>query len=157
MSNESAEIAEQATNNKESVSKFSHTFRALKHKNYSLFFIGQIISLSGTWMQSIAQSWLVYRLTGSVVLLGLVGFASQIPVFFTRSDWRRDCRQIQSPTHSDNDAKHFDVVGFYFCNAHFNRIYRGLAFICFCVYYGHFQRFRYSDETSICRRYGRQR
>jgi MFS family permease len=56
-------------------------FRALRHRNYRLFFSGQIISLVGTWMQNIAQSWLVYRLTGSSLLLGLVGFAGQIPVF----------------------------------------------------------------------------
>src|SRR5690349_14664840 len=55
--------------------------RALKHRNYQLYFSGQLISLIGTWMQSVAQSWLVYRLTGSTVALGLVGFASQIPVF----------------------------------------------------------------------------
>lgn len=55
-------------------------FRALRHRNYRLFFCGQIISLIGTWMQSIAQSWLVYRLTGSSLLLGLVGFSGQIPV-----------------------------------------------------------------------------
>ena len=55
-------------------------FRALRHRNYRLFFCGQIISLIGTWMQSIAQAWLVYRLTRSPLLLGLVGFAGQIPV-----------------------------------------------------------------------------
>jgi MFS family permease len=55
-------------------------FRALGHRNYRLFFCGQLISLIGTWMQSIAQSWLVYRLTQSSLLLGLVGFAGQIPV-----------------------------------------------------------------------------
>jgi MFS family permease len=55
--------------------------RALKHRNFQLFFGGQLISLTGTWMQSVAQAWLVYRLTGSSVLLGLVGFSSQIPVF----------------------------------------------------------------------------
>ena len=60
-------------------------FRALRHRNYRLFFSGQIISLVGTWMQSVAQSWLVYRLTGSSLLLGLVGFASQIPVFLLGS------------------------------------------------------------------------
>ncbi|PYV63380.1 MAG: MFS transporter, partial [Acidobacteria bacterium] len=54
--------------------------RALKHRNFQLFFAGQLISLIGTWMQSIAQSWLVYRLTGSSLLLGSVGFASQFPV-----------------------------------------------------------------------------
>ena len=51
--------------------------RALAHRDFRLFFSGQLISLIGTWMQSVAQSWLVYRLTGSSVLLGLVGFAGQ--------------------------------------------------------------------------------
>jgi MFS family permease len=55
--------------------------RALRHRNFQLFFSGQLISLIGTWMQTVAQSWLVYRLTGSALLLGSVGFASQIPVF----------------------------------------------------------------------------
>jgi MFS family permease len=56
-------------------------FRALKHRNFRLFAAGQLISLTGSWMQTVAQSWLVYRLTGSSLLLGTVGFASQIPVF----------------------------------------------------------------------------
>lgn len=55
--------------------------RALRHRNYRLFFSGQSISLIGTWMTRIATSWLVYRLTGSALLLGLVGFAGQIPAF----------------------------------------------------------------------------
>ncbi len=55
--------------------------RALRHRNFQLFFGGQLISLVGTWMQTVAQSWLVYKLTGSGLLLGAVGFASQIPVF----------------------------------------------------------------------------
>lgn len=54
-------------------------FRALRHRNFRLFFIGQGISLVGTWMQIIAQSWLVYRLSGSVALLGTIGFASRLP------------------------------------------------------------------------------
>jgi MFS family permease len=54
--------------------------RALRHRNYRLFMGGQLISLIGTWMQTVAESWLVYRLTGSAVLLGVVGFASRIPV-----------------------------------------------------------------------------
>ena len=82
------------TSSNNSASKLPNTFRALKHKNFRLFFSGQFVSLVGTWMQSVAQSWLVYRLTGSVVLLGLVGFASQIPVFFARADWRIGRRQI---------------------------------------------------------------
>ena len=57
------------------------TLRALRHRNFQLFFSGQLISLCGTWMQTIAEAWLVYRLTGSSLLLGAVGFCSQIPVF----------------------------------------------------------------------------
>ena len=56
-------------------------FRSLRHRNFQLFFGGQLVSLVGTWMQTVAQSWLVYRLTGSATQLGIVGFASQIPVF----------------------------------------------------------------------------
>ncbi|OLN31114.1 putative transporter [Desulfovibrio sp. DV] len=55
--------------------------RSFRHRNFRLFFAGQFISLTGTWMQSVAVSWLVYRLTGSSMALGLVGFASHIPVF----------------------------------------------------------------------------
>ena len=62
-------------------SRWQVASRALRHRNFQLFFSGQLISLIGTWMQSVAQSWLVYRLTGSALLLGSVGFASQIPVF----------------------------------------------------------------------------
>jgi len=68
-----------------STSKLPAIFRAFKHRNFKLFFGGQIISLTGTWMQSVAQSWLVYRLTGSVALLGLIGFAGQFPVFLLTS------------------------------------------------------------------------
>ncbi|MCK9423607.1 MAG: MFS transporter [Bacteroidales bacterium] len=56
-------------------------FSSLRSRNYRIYFTGQGISLVGTWMQNIALSWLVYRLTGSVFLLGLVGFTSQIPTF----------------------------------------------------------------------------
>lgn len=59
--------------------------RALRHPNYRLFFAGQLVSLIGTWVQTIALSWLTYRLTGSAALLGLVGFATQIPVFLLSS------------------------------------------------------------------------
>ncbi len=64
-----------------STSRLATTWRALRHRNFQLFFAGQLISLIGTWMQNVAQAWLVYRLTGSSVLLGTVAFASQIPVF----------------------------------------------------------------------------
>jgi MFS family permease len=61
--------------------KWSTTLRALRHRNFQLFFGGQLISLIGTWMQSVAQAWLVYSMTKSALLLGSVGFASQLPVF----------------------------------------------------------------------------
>jgi MFS family permease len=66
-----------------SVSKpgISHAWRALRHRNFRLYFSGQTISLIGTWMTRLATSWLVYRLTGSALLLGVVGFAGQIPTF----------------------------------------------------------------------------
>ncbi len=56
------------------------TFRALRHRNYRLFFFGQMISLIGTWMQTIAQQWLVYRLTGSATMLGTISLAGLLPV-----------------------------------------------------------------------------
>lgn len=56
-------------------------FHALRYRNFRLFFAGQSVSLVGTWMQHIAMGWLVYRLTGSAFLLGVVGFSSQIPAF----------------------------------------------------------------------------
>src|SRR5438067_9031245 len=55
--------------------------RALRHRNYRLFFMGQGTSLIGTWLTRVATSWLVYRLTSSAMLLGLIGFAGQIPTF----------------------------------------------------------------------------
>ena len=61
--------------------KISIIFRSLRHRNYRLFFSGQSISLIGTWMQRIALPWVVYRMTGSEVLLGIVGFAGSIPSF----------------------------------------------------------------------------
>ncbi len=59
----------------------SHTWRALRHRNFRLFFGGQSISLIGTWMTRIATAWLVYRLTGSALLLGTVSFMGQFPTF----------------------------------------------------------------------------
>jgi MFS family permease len=65
-----------------SVLPISTRFRALQYRNFQLFFAGQLVSLIGTWMQSTAQLWLVYKLTRSVALLGVFGFASQIPILF---------------------------------------------------------------------------
>jgi MFS family permease len=63
-------------------SGFRFTFRSLKYRNYRLFFTGQSISLIGMWVQNVAMGWLVYRLTSSATLLGVVGFAETIPILF---------------------------------------------------------------------------
>src|SRR5687767_3253725 len=60
---------------------FSAIIRSLKHRNFRLFTVGQSISLIGTWMQQVAVGWLVYRMTNSALLLGLVSFAAQGPTF----------------------------------------------------------------------------
>lgn len=65
----------------EDTRRIPQMLRALRHRNFQLFFSGQLISLIGTWMDNIAEAWLVYRLTGSSLLLGTVAFAGQIPVF----------------------------------------------------------------------------
>lgn len=62
--------------------KIKLTFRALRHRNYKLFFSGQCISLTGTWIQQVAISWLVYSLTKSPLLMGVIMFASSIPSLF---------------------------------------------------------------------------
>jgi len=72
---------ESRASDKTKARRFGNVFRALRFRNYRLFFGGQLISLIGTWMQQIALTWLVYRLTNSAFLLGLVGFAGQLPMF----------------------------------------------------------------------------
>ena len=64
-----------------SPARLAFMLRALSHRNYRLFFLGQGTSLVGTWVTRVATSWLVYRLTGSASVLGLVGFTGQIPTF----------------------------------------------------------------------------
>lgn len=68
-------------NDESRAGRFTRAFRALRHRNFRLFTTGQSISLIGTWMQQVAVGWLVYRLTESPLLLGLVGFVSQGPGF----------------------------------------------------------------------------
>src|SRR5262249_29137522 len=63
-------------------SSVAFMLRALKYRNYRLFFLGQVVSLVGTWITTTATNWLVYRLTGSALLLGVVAFAGQFPPFF---------------------------------------------------------------------------
>lgn len=86
-------------------SGWTFAFRALKHRNYRLFFAGQGLSLIGTWMSQVATSWLVYRLTGSALYLGTIGFAGQIPslvlspfagVWVDRADRHRVLKMTQA-------------------------------------------------------------
>ena len=74
-------MGERNSNNFSISSRINTIFRSLKYRNYRLFFSGQSISLIGTWMQRIALPWLVYHITGSAFLLGVVSFAGQIPTF----------------------------------------------------------------------------
>src|SRR5579862_2279061 len=67
-------------NRKVASSRLADIGRSLAHRNFRLFFGGQSISLLGTWMQQTAMTWLVYRLTNSAFLLGVTGFAGQLPV-----------------------------------------------------------------------------
>ena len=66
-------------------STFGFMGRAFRYRNYRLYFGGQGVSLIGTWMQQIAMSWLVYRLTNSAFYLGLIGFTGMAPMFFLTS------------------------------------------------------------------------
>jgi MFS family permease len=66
-------------------SLLSTRFRAMQHRNFQLFIGGQLVSLIGTWMQTTAQLWLVYKMTGSAALLGVFGFANQVPILFLAS------------------------------------------------------------------------
>src|ERR1700691_338785 len=100
-------------------SDFSHAWRALRHRNFRLFFGGQSISLIGTWMTRIATSWLVYRLTGSALLLGTVSFAGQIPTFIFApfaGVWidRLDRRQVLVWTQTLAMAQSFALAGLTF-------------------------------------------
>jgi MFS family permease len=63
------------------IQRIRGSVRALRHRNYRIYFFAMLVSFTGTWMQTVAQSWLIYRLSGSAWLLGLVGFVSQVPVF----------------------------------------------------------------------------
>ena len=75
------DIRKKVTDSNENSGRFKTVFRSLQYRNYKLFFSGQSVSLIGTWMQRIAMPWLVYHMTGSALLLGVVGFAGQIPSF----------------------------------------------------------------------------
>ena len=75
------ETPEAVVQQKTFLDRYSHAWRALRHRNFRLFFAGQTISLIGTWMTRVATGWLVYKITGSALYLGVVGFAGQIPTF----------------------------------------------------------------------------
>jgi MFS family permease len=76
-----SEDSQQALGSASLLGNYAHAWRALRHRNFRLFFGGQSISLIGTWMTRVATSWLVYRVTKSSLLLGTVSFAGQIPTF----------------------------------------------------------------------------
>ncbi len=73
------ESIEEAASSQAKPARLPKTFRSLQHRNFQLYFAGQLISVAGTWMQVVAQAWLVYELSHSELMLGIVGFASAIP------------------------------------------------------------------------------
>ena len=77
--------SDSAPNSSSTKSRIPEVFRTLRYRNFRLFFGGQLISLVGTWMQQLAVTWLVYRLTNSAFILGMVGFLSQLPSFLLTS------------------------------------------------------------------------
>ena len=90
--------------------------RSLAHRNFRLFFAGQTISLLGTWMQSTAMTWLVYRLSkeqdrDSAFLLGITSFAGQIPVLLSGARGRRVERPLEPPTDHHRHAGPCDAPG----------------------------------------------
>jgi len=70
-----------SNNGREDASRVALMLRAFSHRNYRLFFAGQLVSLVGTFLTTVATMWLVYHITGNALLLGIVGFAGQIPMF----------------------------------------------------------------------------
>jgi MFS family permease len=94
----------------------AHAWRALRHRNFQLFVGGQSISLIGTWMTRVATGWLVYRLTGSALLLGTVSFCGQIPTFLLApfaGVWvdRLDRRQVLVWTQTLSMVQSFLLAG----------------------------------------------
>ena len=102
-------------------------FRSFQHRNYRLFFSGQIISLTGSWMQYVAIAWLVYRITDSVAMLGLIGFAGQIPIFLLSPFTGAFIDRLESSQSSDNYTDHFDDNGIHPGIPFLYRINRDLA------------------------------
>ena len=74
-----AETTVEVTQPRAQAVRLPKTFRSLQHRNFQLYFVGQLISVAGTWMQVVAQAWLVYELSHSELMLGIVGFAAAIP------------------------------------------------------------------------------
>lgn len=82
---------------------FSSILISLKTRNFRLYFTGMCVSLTGTWMQQIAMSWLVYRLTGSVFLLATVTFMAQIPILLVTPLMSVLCRSFRPAKNTDPD------------------------------------------------------
>ena len=87
-----------------------HFTRAFRHRNYQLFFAGQLISLIGTWMQSVAESWLVYRLTGSAALLGVTVVRQPDPGLPLRHHRRHRRRPRRPPAHPRSSRRSLSMV-----------------------------------------------
>jgi MFS family permease len=112
--------------------------RALRSRNYRLYFAGQLVSLAGTWMQQIAMSWLAYRLSGSALVLGMVGFASQLPILLFGGVMgvavdRYDRRRIMLATQSAALAQALVLAGLTWAGAVTPHWLVVLAFVLGCI------------------------
>jgi MFS family permease len=119
-------------------SRLNFAFPALRSRNYRLFFAGQMVSLIGTWMQQIAMTWLAYRLTDSVAMLGLVGFAGQIPILLFSAYagvWndRLDRRRLLMATQALSMAQALLLFGLTMTHLITPTALVGLAFLLGCI------------------------
>ena len=137
----------------DNLKNFKFIFRTLQYRNYRLFFIGQFISLIGTWMQQIAVSWLVYQMTHSVFLLGLVGFVSQFPTSCNYPFCRRVVGSLQSLPDAHYDPNTIHDPGNNLGDPCFIRRHFCLANNFIELVYRLCKRDRYAHQTIICHLY----
>ena len=114
MTEESAELVEPVLSNTRPLPAGNSVFVAMRHRNYQLYFGGQLISNIGTWMQIIAQAWVVYQIGHSELTLGLVAFASAIPDLDSFPMGWRDCGSDVPPQFTDDDPIRRDDISIYY-------------------------------------------
>lgn len=137
--------------------RWQETFAALKHYNYRLWFGGQVVSLVGTWMQSTAQGYLIYQITGPPFLSGVGGICGRRTVIVVHSLRRGDCRP---PTPADAPGHYpdfHDGPGLHPGRSHFYPYRPALAYSCPGVPAGSCERLRRTCPDFHCTGAGQPR